>query len=73
MQPDDEVRIIAPSKSLNIISDNNVKVATKRIESLGLKVSFSKNIKQEQVLGCEYPELSLQASQKQLEPQQCRH
>jgi muramoyltetrapeptide carboxypeptidase len=52
LQSGDEVRIIAPSKSLNIISENNIEMAIKRIESLGLKVSFSKNIKQEEILGC---------------------
>jgi len=52
LQSGDEVRIIAPSKSLNIISENNIEMAIKRIESLGLKVSFSKNIKQEEMLGC---------------------
>lgn len=40
----DEVRIIAPSRSLNIISEECRNNANKVFESLGLKLSFSKNI-----------------------------
>jgi len=39
----DEVRIIAPSRSLNIISEECRNNANKVFESLGLKLSFSKN------------------------------
>ena len=42
----DEVRIIAPSRSLKILSDDGVLLAKKRLEELGLKVTFGKNIKE---------------------------
>lgn len=38
----DEVRIISPSKSLSIISDEVKDLAVKRLEEMGLKVSFGK-------------------------------
>lgn len=40
----DEVRIIAPSRSMKIISDNVAKEATRKLEELGLKVTFGKHI-----------------------------
>jgi len=40
----DEVRIVAPSRSMNIISEDCKKLATERLESLGLKLSFGKYI-----------------------------
>lgn len=42
----DEVRIIAPSRSLKILSDDGILLAKKRLEELGLKVTFGKNIKE---------------------------
>jgi len=39
----DEVRVIAPSRSLSIISDPVIDVARHKLQSLGLKVSFSEN------------------------------
>jgi muramoyltetrapeptide carboxypeptidase LdcA involved in peptidoglycan recycling len=39
----DEIRVIAPSRSLSLISEENIKLAKDKIESLGFKVSFSKN------------------------------
>jgi muramoyltetrapeptide carboxypeptidase LdcA involved in peptidoglycan recycling len=40
----DEVRIIAPSRSMNILSEETINIATKRLEDLGLKVTFGKNV-----------------------------
>ena len=43
----DEVRIIAPSRSFNLLTQETIEVATNRLEGLGLKVSFGKNISNE--------------------------
>lgn len=40
----DEVRIISPSSSLRIVSDENIRYAIKALTTLGLKVSFGKNV-----------------------------
>ena len=40
----DEIRVIAPSRSANILSKEIINIATKRLEKLGFKVSFGKNI-----------------------------
>lgn len=39
----DEIRIIAPSRSLKVLKEDVIKIATKRLEGKGFKVSFSKN------------------------------
>ncbi len=39
----DEIRVIAPSSSLGIISQTNRDLAVKRLGELGLKISYSKN------------------------------
>lgn len=39
----DEIRIIAPSSSLSIISKKNRELAVKKLGELGFKISFSKN------------------------------
>ncbi len=44
LQQGDEVRVIAPSSSLKIIDEDNVKLAIKAIEALGLKVTFGKYV-----------------------------
>lgn len=46
----DEVRVIAPSLSLGIISREDIDQAVKTIESLGLKISFGKNVNEIDVL-----------------------
>ncbi|ARN84564.1 peptidase S66 [Candidatus Nucleicultrix amoebiphila FS5] len=43
----DEVRVIAPSRSLKIISADNISYAVKVLESLGLKVTFGKHVNEE--------------------------
>src|SRR3989338_3564434 len=40
----DEVRIIAPSKSMAILSKETINIANKRFEKLGLKLSFGKHV-----------------------------
>ena len=42
----DEVRIIAPARSLGIISDDLRKIADRRFRDLGLKVSFGKHVEE---------------------------
>ncbi|MDD4353326.1 MAG: LD-carboxypeptidase [Candidatus Nanoarchaeia archaeon] len=42
----DEIRIIAPSRSLSLISEENIKFAKSRLESMGFKVTFSKNCRE---------------------------
>jgi muramoyltetrapeptide carboxypeptidase LdcA involved in peptidoglycan recycling len=42
----DEVRIIAPSRSMAIISPESRDIANKRFEELGLKLSFGKHIEE---------------------------
>jgi len=43
LKVNDEVRIIAPSRSLSIIDKKTREIANTRFEELGLKLSFSKN------------------------------
>lgn len=40
----DEVRIIAPSRSMAILGEDCKKIATERLEALGLKVTFGKYV-----------------------------
>ena len=42
----DEVRVIAPSRSLSIISETNRKIANDRLTGLGLKLIFSKHVEE---------------------------
>ena len=42
----DEVRIIAPSRSFAIISTDQRKTSLERLEALGLKITFGKNIEE---------------------------
>ncbi len=42
----DEVRIIAPSRSLAIISEESKKIADKRLSELGFKISFGKHVEE---------------------------
>lgn len=48
----DEVRIIAPSRNMNILSQETIDIATKTLENLGLKVTFGKNVSKEEYLNC---------------------
>ena len=40
----DEIRIIASSRSMSLLSDETISIATKRLEDLGFKVTFGKNV-----------------------------
>lgn len=40
----DEVRVIAPSRSMGILSDETIDIAVKTLESLGLKVTFGEYV-----------------------------
>lgn len=42
----DEIRIIAPSRSLSLISESNIEFAKSRLENMGFVISFSKNCKE---------------------------
>lgn len=43
LKPGDEIRVIAPSRSLAIIGEETRQIANKRFEELGLKLSFGKH------------------------------
>ena len=40
----DEIRIIAPSRSMKILKEDVIKLAIQRLEEIGLKVTFGKNV-----------------------------
>ena len=40
----DEIRVIAPSRNMKILSDETINTAIKRLEELGFKVTFGKNV-----------------------------
>lgn len=40
----DEIRVIAPSRSMKILKEDTIKLAKSRLEELGFKVSFGKNV-----------------------------
>lgn len=40
----DEIRVIAPSRSMKILSKETINLAKSRLEELGFKVSFGKNV-----------------------------
>ena len=44
MKSGDEVRVIAPSRSMVILGEDCKEIATKRLEDLGLKVTFGKYV-----------------------------
>ncbi|UQZ37139.1 LD-carboxypeptidase [Paenibacillus sp. PK3_47] len=43
LQPGDEIRIISPSNSLGIISEEQISLSVEKLESLGFKVSFAEH------------------------------
>ena len=45
----DEIRIIAPARSLSLLSEDLVKLAKKNFENQGFKITFSKNCKEKDV------------------------
>lgn len=46
LQKNDEIRIIAPSRSLSLISESNIALAIQKLEKQWFKVTFSKNCKE---------------------------
>lgn len=46
LQKGDEVRVIAPSRSISIISAESKGISNKRLMDLGFKVTFSKNVEE---------------------------
>ncbi|MGM9923082.1 MAG: S66 peptidase family protein [Bacillus sp. (in: firmicutes)] len=44
LKPDDEIRVIAPSRSIKILSDEGIQLAKKRLEGLGFNVTFGKHV-----------------------------
>ena len=40
----DEIRVIAPSRSMRILNNETITAAKERLEKLGFKVSFGKNV-----------------------------
>ncbi|MFT4283160.1 MAG: S66 family peptidase [Candidatus Woesearchaeota archaeon] len=49
LEKGDEIRIIAPSLSFSVISKEQRRLAKKRLEELGLKVTYSKNIEESDI------------------------
>ena len=43
----DEIRVIAPSRNINLLSEETMKIATSRLDELGFKVTFGKNVHNE--------------------------
>jgi muramoyltetrapeptide carboxypeptidase LdcA involved in peptidoglycan recycling len=46
----DEVRVVSPAQTTAIVSDENIDLAKEKLEKLGLKVTFSKNCRETDVL-----------------------
>jgi len=44
LQKGDEIRVVAPARSLSMITKESRKIADQRFEKLGLKLSFGKNV-----------------------------
>ena len=47
LRPGDEIRVIAPSRSLSVIPDDQHAIATERMAELGLRVSFGRRVRQQ--------------------------
>ena len=56
----DEIRVIAPSRSLAIISEHTRKIANQRFEDLGLKLSFGQHVMQSDIFDSSSIESRLQ-------------
>ena len=46
LKPGDEVRVIAPARSLSLLGADCIEIANKRFAELGLKLSFGKHVKE---------------------------
>ena len=40
----DEIRVIAPSRSMKLLGADCIEIANKRFEEMGLKLTFGKNV-----------------------------
>ena len=40
----DEIRVIAPSRSMSLLNDKTINIATSRLIEMGFKVTFGKNV-----------------------------
>ena len=49
LEKGDEIRVIAPSTSFSVISKEQREIAKKRLEDLGLKVTYAKNIEESDI------------------------
>lgn len=49
LKPGDEIRVIAPSRSLSLISEERIKLAKENFEKQGFKITFSKNCKESDI------------------------
>ncbi len=50
LQKGDEIRIIAPSMSLSLLSETNIQLAKEKLESLDFVITFSKNCKEKDIM-----------------------
>jgi muramoyltetrapeptide carboxypeptidase LdcA involved in peptidoglycan recycling len=46
LKPGDEIRVVASARSLGMVSEESRKIAIERLEGLGLKVSYAKNVEE---------------------------
>ncbi len=46
LEEGDEIRVIAPSRSMSIILEENEAISNSRLKDLGLKLSYGKNVKE---------------------------
>lgn len=44
LKPGDEIRVIAPSRSLCVVSEENRTIASQKLEELGFRLSFGKHV-----------------------------
>jgi muramoyltetrapeptide carboxypeptidase LdcA involved in peptidoglycan recycling len=44
LQPGDEIRVIAPARSLSILNEETKTIATQRLEEMGFKVTFGRHV-----------------------------
>lgn len=49
LQAGDEIRVIAPARSLALLSEENINLAKENLEKQGFKVSFSKNCREKDI------------------------
>jgi muramoyltetrapeptide carboxypeptidase len=49
LQSGDEIRVIAPARSLSLLSEDNLNLAKDNLEKQGFKVSFSKNCRENDI------------------------